>query len=122
MNLRIDNLFLNPTSANGNTLLLKGAPERVIEKCSTYKNEAGNVQTFSKDDKAQLIRAVQNLASQGLRCLALAINYDAGKLANLKNENVRELLSDFSKYNDYETGGTFIGIMGIKDPVRPEVK
>jgi P-type Ca2+ transporter type 2C len=31
-------------------------------------------------------------------------------------------LSDFSKYNDYETGGTFIGFFCIRDPPRAEVK
>lgn len=28
---------------NGNSLLLKGAPERVIEKCASFKNAKGNV-------------------------------------------------------------------------------
>ena len=27
-----------------------------------------------------------------------------------------------SKYNDYESNATFIGIVCIKDPIRPEVK
>lgn len=27
-----------------------------------------------------------------------------------------------SKYNDYETGGIFLGIVCIRDPPRPEVK
>jgi magnesium-transporting ATPase (P-type) len=36
-------------NGNSNTLLLKGAPERVIEKCVTYKLANGSVQNLSKD-------------------------------------------------------------------------
>lgn len=32
------------------------------------------------------------------------------------------MLSDISKYGEYEQGGTFLGLVCIKDPVRPEVK
>jgi len=40
----------------------------------------------------------------------------------VNKENAHDMLCDFSKYQDLEKGGTFIGIMCIKDPVRPEVK
>jgi magnesium-transporting ATPase (P-type) len=33
--------------AQGNTLLLKGAPERVIEKSNTYKLENGEIREFT---------------------------------------------------------------------------
>jgi magnesium-transporting ATPase (P-type) len=32
----------------GNSILLKGAPERVIQKCSTYKNNKGEIKPLSK--------------------------------------------------------------------------
>ena len=32
---------------NSNSILLKGAPERVIEKCKTYKNTEGRIQNLS---------------------------------------------------------------------------
>jgi magnesium-transporting ATPase (P-type) len=38
-----------------NSLLLKGAPERVIDKCSTYKKQDGGLATFSSDEKKRLI-------------------------------------------------------------------
>jgi magnesium-transporting ATPase (P-type) len=40
---------------NGNTLLLKGAPERVIEKSKNYKKEDGSVQDFTEAEKKKLI-------------------------------------------------------------------
>lgn len=39
----------------GNSLLLKGAPERVIEKCVTFKNASGEVKPLSEGDKQKLI-------------------------------------------------------------------
>lgn len=62
------------------------------------------------------------MASRGLRCLAAAIIYDGGNLKDVTPENVNDKLIDFDKYNHYEEGGTFLGIMCIKDPVRQEVK
>ena len=106
----------------GNQVFLKGAPERVIEKCRTYKTESGDVKPFDRQEKEQLLEEVKKLAAKGLRCLASAIIYDGGALAKLTEKNVVEILGDFSKYNEYESGGTFLGIMCIKDPVRPEVK
>ena len=71
-----------------NSILLKGAPERVIQKCETYKNANGVIGKFSAEDKESLIKGCQAFASKGLRCLALAAIYDGGKLADLTEQNV----------------------------------
>ena len=113
---------LNLNGNTGNQVLLKGAPERVIEKCGTYKNESGVICPFDRQEKEQLLASVTTMASRGLRCLAAAVIYDGGNLKDLNASNVTDKLCDFEKYNHYETGGTFLGIMCIKDPVRPEVK
>jgi len=52
--------------------------------------------------------------------LGIAIIYDGGKLADLNPETTETKLEDIQSYNEYEIGGTFLGIMGIKDPIRPE--
>lgn len=41
-----------------NSLLLKGAPERIIEKCSTYKKGDGSIGNFSVEDKKKLVNQV----------------------------------------------------------------
>ncbi len=107
---------------NSNTLLLKGATERVIDNCTSYKLADGTVKEFKGQDKANLQQTIKKFELQGLRVLGLAINYDGGKLKSLTKENAQDMLSDFSKYQSLESGGTFIGCMCIKDPVRPEVK
>ncbi len=48
--------------------------------------------------------------------------YGAGKLKDLTKDNVHQHLGDIQKFSELETGGTFLGIVCIKDPVREEVK
>ena len=105
-----------------NSLLIKGAPERVIEKCTSYKKADGSEGQFSANDKKQLIDLIQAQAKQGLRILGLGINYNGGKLADLNKNNIEAKLTDISKYNEYEVGGTFLGFVCIRDPPRDEVK
>jgi magnesium-transporting ATPase (P-type) len=47
---------------------------------------------------------------------------DGGKLKDLNPSNVEDKLTDISKYADFETGGTFLGVVCIRDPPRAEVK
>lgn len=105
-----------------NSLLIKGAPERVIEKCNSYKKADGSEGQFSADDKKKLIDLIQGQAKQGLRILGVGINYNGGKLADLNKNNIEAKLGDISKYNEYEVGGTFLGFVCIRDPPRDEVK
>ena len=105
-----------------NSTLLKGAPERVIEKCLTYKKQDGSLTNFTAEDKKKLTQQVQEFAKKGLRVLGLGIIYDSGKLADLTKGNMEAKLSDLTKYGDFEVGGTFLGFVCIRDPPRDEVK
>jgi magnesium-transporting ATPase (P-type) len=101
---------------------LKGAPERVIEKSKNYKREDGTVQDFTEADKKKFIEHIQNYAKEGLRVLGVGILYGAGSLADLNESNIEQKLTDIDRYAELEKGGTFLGIVCIKDPVREEVK
>jgi len=106
---------------SGNTILLKGAPERVIAKCANYLN-CHNVQKPLNDtEKQKLISQIQKVASQGYRVLGCAIGTDGGNMKNITEKNCSDLLSDVSKYEELESGLSFIGYVCIQDPVRPEV-
>ena len=67
---------------------------------------------------------IDALASEGLRCLALAEVPNAGKLSDVTNNNKSQLLGNISQhdYTNYEQNAVFVGIVCIKDPVRQEVK
>lgn len=60
------------------TLLLKGAPERVIEKSRNYKREDGSIEEFTDAEKNKLIEKIQAYAKDGLRVLGVGVFYGAG--------------------------------------------
>ncbi|KAJ53355.1 Ca2+-transporting ATPase [Clostridium tetanomorphum] len=83
---------------------LKGAPERVIARCK-YILIHGEVKNFTNVYKSKVLKAVENMSFKALRCIAAAYK---------ETSNYR----DSSLENDL----VFIGIAGIIDPPRKEVK
>jgi len=83
---------------------VKGAPERVIEKCN-YIYVNGNVQSMHTNYKNQILRAVDSMSFKALRCIACA--YKVSGI--MRNDNL-------------ESNLIFIGVAGIIDPPRKEVK
>ena len=61
------------------------------------------------------------MQSKGLRVLAIAEIANAGNLSDINESNKNQLLQDIEKFNFYEQGATFVGVVGIKDPARAEV-
>jgi Ca2+-transporting ATPase len=83
---------------------VKGAPERVIENCN-YIYLDGNIQPMLPSYKNQLVRAVESMSYKALRCIACA--YKVSGI--IRNDNL-------------ESNLIFIGVAGIIDPPRKEVK
>jgi len=83
-------------------IAVKGAPEAVLEHSSSIKKDNGS--TFTEDDKEGWLEKNQEMAEDGLRVLAVAF-----KKATEENIDVYENL-------------TFIGLLGLLDPPRKEVK
>jgi P-type Ca2+ transporter type 2C len=83
---------------------VKGAPERIIEKCNHVLIE-GEVRLLTATLKASIMKAVDSMSNNALRCIAGAYK-DSGIVTNSTVE--RDLI--------------FIGVAGMIDPPRPEVK
>lgn len=81
----------------------KGAPDVVLKRCTRiYLN--GTVQPLNDVKRRKIKNALEEMSSQALRVLALA----------MKEEGSDDLLN--------EKNLTFLGLAGMKDPVRPEAK
>ena len=110
-----------------NALFVKGAPESVMPRCTSLRMSDGTTVRMTDAWRQQLRTQFEDMARRPLRCLALAVKEDhLGPLTNLSEPNVMPpraaaLLSDSSKLVDIEQGLTFLGLVGIKDPARPEV-
>lgn len=86
----------------------KGAPDILIAKCTTYWDGTSK-QPMTEDKREEILAANKNLASQALRVLAAATKTWNELPENQSPENLEQDLC-------------FIGLTGMIDPVRPEVK
>ncbi|XP_063147923.1 plasma membrane calcium-transporting ATPase 2 isoform X1 [Candoia aspera] len=89
----------------------KGASEIVLKKCSKILNAAGEPRIFRPRDRDEMVKKViEPMACDGLRTICVAF---------------REFPSnpepDWDIENDILTDLTCICVVGIEDPVRPEV-
>lgn len=81
--------------------LIKGAPEKILQRCSHYYDKDGKKQPF---DMKSLNAKIDELANRAIRVLALATSEDAlGE----------DALPDGNNW-------TLVGCLGIRDEVRPE--
>lgn len=86
----------------------KGAPDEILKKCSSYI-ENGEIISMTPKKLSAITNANKKMADSALRVLAVS-------MTNLKNEP-----STYSA-EALENNLTFIGLVGMIDPVRPEVK
>ena len=84
-----------------NLWLIKGAPERLLDKCSFYYDAEGNKQKLTST--AEINSKIDELANRAIRTLAL-VTYDG----EVENGNIPD------------SGLTFVGVTGIRDDVRPD--
>jgi magnesium-transporting ATPase (P-type) len=88
----------------GARILLKGAPDRLLDRCQNQRAADGTLEALDRDFWEQRIDL---LSDEGLRVLAAAVRaVDAGH-------------SDLT-LDDLERDLVFLGLVGIIDPPRPE--
>ncbi|XP_060619155.2 plasma membrane calcium-transporting ATPase 3 isoform X3 [Anolis sagrei] len=95
----------------GYRLFSKGASEIVLKKCTNILNSNGELRAFRPRDRDEMIKKViEPMACDGLRTICVAYrDFSAGKEPDWDNEN--DIVIDL----------TCIAVVGIEDPVRPEV-
>ncbi|XP_031424325.1 plasma membrane calcium-transporting ATPase 2 isoform X3 [Clupea harengus] len=89
----------------------KGASEIVLKKCSRIMSDVGEARVFRPRDRDEMVKKViEPMACDGLRTICVAYrDFPADPEPNWEDEN--NILSDL----------TAICVVGIEDPVRPEV-
>ncbi|XP_076972673.1 plasma membrane calcium-transporting ATPase 2 isoform X1 [Tamandua tetradactyla] len=89
----------------------KGASEIVLKKCCKILNGAGEPRVFRPRDRDEMVKKViEPMACDGLRTICVAYrDFPGSPEPDWDNEN--DILSDL----------TCICVVGIEDPVRPEV-
>uniref|UniRef100_A0A0K0DNX8 P-type Cu(+) transporter n=1 Tax=Angiostrongylus cantonensis TaxID=6313 RepID=A0A0K0DNX8_ANGCA len=101
----------------------KGASEIILTRCSYIFGDAGTIQNFNFGRVAELTKnVIEPMASDGLRTIGLAYKDMVPK--GTKTEANQVEYNHEIDWDDEEVvrnGMTLIAIMGIQDPVRPEV-
>lgn len=86
----------------------KGAPDVVVDRCKYYLDN-GKVLPMTEEYKNNILTANKTMADKALRVLACA-------------ERVWEKVPETEEAEYLETDLCFVGLTGMIDPVRPEVK
>jgi len=69
-------IYKNYPGSPGNTVFSKGAPERMIERCTQYYRDGSIVEFLNNEVREQLNNTIKNEASKGFRVLGLAVKID----------------------------------------------
>jgi len=112
--------------AKSNCLLVKGAPEMLLPRCTSVRTTDGE-KKLQKAGREAVLAEIDAMALQGLRCLGLAIK--TSKLGELSDydgkDHTHPAHKSLQKVEDFinvEQDLTFVGLVGMLDPPRPEVK
>jgi Ca2+ transporting ATPase len=101
---------------NRQSLLVKGAPESILERCtSVLVGSHGQVKKMSQSYIDVLNAQIVSYAKQGLRVIALASIPDVGSNSLLHTAKTT------SAYSQLEKNMTLLGLVTMLDPPRPEV-
>ena len=108
------------TRSNGDsdkaTLLVKGAPESILDRCTSIITSDGQAVSFSNAVRDQLQTKILDYGRNGLRVLALAY------VDNVTADVSHYRTSSSSEYAQFEQNMTLVGLVGMLDPPRPEVR
>uniref|UniRef100_A0ACB8F8L7 ATPase, Ca transporting, plasma membrane n=1 Tax=Sphaerodactylus townsendi TaxID=933632 RepID=A0ACB8F8L7_9SAUR len=93
-------------------MFTKGASEIILDKCCSILNSSGEPVPFTQDDKDDIVtKVIVPMASEGLRTICLAFRDFSSSDSEPQWDNEDDIIKDL----------TYIAIVGIEDPVRPEV-
>ena len=97
-------------------LLVKGAPESILDRCThALLGSSGKKVSMNLKLSSLLSEEVVEYGNRGLRIIAIASRDD------LPSNNLSRNAKTTEEYSQLEQGLTFIGLVGMLDPPRPEV-
>ncbi len=89
--------------------ITKGAPDVILGTCTHYLNAEGEVVALDDAKRAEILAANKSMADEALRVLACAVRYWDAEPESFDPAFLEKDL-------------VFVGLSGMIDPVRPEVK
>ncbi|MBK8782415.1 MAG: cation-translocating P-type ATPase [Anaerolineales bacterium] len=104
--------FKDEKHKDWDVIVVKGAPDIVLELCTKYQGMDDQPREMTKEAKERILAANDTMTKDALRVLGFAYRLD-------KNvpDNAEELKAD-----ELEKDLVFVGLLGMIDPPRTEVK
>ena len=94
---------------SGSVAFVKGAPDVLLRDCQAWLTRGGDIQLFTDAFRQEITATNQRLASQALRVLGVAMR-------------PLDRIPDVYDAKSLEHDLVFLGLVGMKDPIRPEAK
>lgn len=108
-------VLVSRQSTGAYSLFVKGAPESVVDRCDTVLVN-GKTIPLTAPLRQQILAQTLEYGKHGLRTLALAFKDESDKdVGHYKSQSTAD-------YARFEQGLTFVSLVGMLDPPRPEVK
>jgi Ca2+ transporting ATPase len=108
-------VLVRSVADDSTSLLVKGAPESVLDRCAFIQTKDGKA-ALSDGLRAELMEKVLQYGRNGLRTLALAV------VEGVDSDAAHYKTDSSAKYVNFEQSMTFVGLVGMLDPPRPEVR
>jgi Ca2+ transporting ATPase len=103
-------------AGHGKKLLVKGAPDMLIDRCTqALVGAGGNVVPLSRAIVEVLQKRIVEYGNRGLRVIALA------SVDNIDSHPLLHTAKSTAEYAQLEQNMTFLGLVAMLDPPRPEV-
>ena len=109
-------------------VMMKGAPDIVIQRCSAYKKDNDDVKTLDDAFKQELFARQEELGKNGYRVIAMCQQrMTQGQYDDMLQSYKDKQKSQSSSSSNEDLGGLpsngycFIGLFSLLDPPRPEV-
>ncbi|KAI3423614.1 Cation_ATPase_N domain-containing protein [Psidium guajava] len=117
-------VIANSSSAE-KILLVKGAVEYILDRSSFVQLLDGSVVELDQYGRDQILESLQEMSTSSLRCLGFAYKDDLPAFATYNGDEdhpAHELLLNPRNYSSIESNLIFVGLVGLRDPPRREVR
>ncbi|GAB2242289.1 hypothetical protein Droror1_Dr00019064 [Drosera rotundifolia] len=113
------------SSLGTKSLLVKGAVENLLERSSFVQLMDGSIVQLDESTRGKILDSLDKMSKNALRCLGFAYKEDLREFDTYDGDHdhpAHELLLNPSNYSSIESDLIFVGLAGLRDPPRPEVR
>ncbi|KAL3518277.1 hypothetical protein ACH5RR_020866 [Cinchona calisaya] len=113
------------SNSGSKSLLVKGAVENLLERSSFVQLCDGSVVELDQTSRSMILESLREMSTKALRVLGFAYKDNLPEFATYTGDEdhpAHELLLNPANYSSIESKLIFVGLTGIRDPPRKEVR